>query len=58
MKKISEDDLERITKIFTIVKEYQTDGGERQNTKNRKLVITKSVMARREPNTKNQYIII
>ena len=46
--KISEDDLERITKIFTIVKQYQTDREERQNTKNRKLVITKSVTERRE----------
>lgn len=47
---ISEDDLERITKIFTIIKPYQTDSEERQNTKNRKLVVTKSVTGRREQN--------
>ncbi len=45
---ISEDDLERIIKIFTIIKQYQTDSEERQNTKNRKLVVTKSVTGRRE----------
>lgn len=47
---MSEDDLERIIKIFTIIKQYQTDSEERQNTKNRKLVITKSVTERREQN--------
>lgn len=47
---ISEDDLERIIKIFTIIKQYQTDSEERQNTKNRKLVVTKSVTGRREQN--------
>lgn len=47
---MSEDDLERIIKIFTIIKQYQTDSEERQNTKSRKLVITKSVTGRREQN--------
>lgn len=46
--KISEDDLERINKIFTIVKQYHTDREEKQNTKIRKLIITKSVTERRE----------
>ena len=50
LEKISEDDLERITKIFTIIKQYQTDSEERQNTKSRKFVITKSVTGRREQN--------
>ena len=47
---MSEDDLERIIKIFTIIKQYKTDSEERQNTKNRKLVVTKSVTGRREQN--------
>lgn len=50
LEKISEDDLERIIKIFTIVKQYQTDREESQNTKSRKLVVTKSVTGRREQN--------
>ena len=50
--KISEDDLERINKIFTIVKQYHTDREEKQNTKIRKFVITKSVTPRRELDNK------
>lgn len=33
---MSEDDLERIIKIFTIIKQYKTDSEERQNTKKKK----------------------
>lgn len=51
LEKISEDDLERLNKIHkTLVQQRQTDGVEWQNTKIRKLVITKSVTGRREQN--------
>ena len=51
LENISEDDLERLNKIHkTLVQQRQTDGVEWQNTKIRKLVITKSVTGRREQN--------
>lgn len=49
LENISEDELERLNKIYkTLVQQRQTDGVEWQNTKIRKLVITKSVTGRRE----------
>ena len=49
LEEISEDELEQLNKKHkTLVQQRQTDGGERQNTKNRKLVITKSITERRE----------
>lgn len=49
LENISEDELERLNKIHkTLVQQRQTDGVEWQNTKIRKLVITKSVTGRRE----------
>jgi hypothetical protein len=51
LENISEDELERLNKIHkTLVQQRQTDGVEWQNTKIRKLVITKSVTGRREQN--------
>ena len=49
LENISEDELERLNKMHqTLIRQRQADGVERQNTKSRKLVVTKSVTGRRE----------